>query len=139
MNRTMESKSLYHEGHLFVAAIRVLEHRHGAPPDLHQIAELVQFSTEQTGLISRRLRDAGIIEQVAGAFGDRWGIADHLKLEGLPKDLEVTQLDNALKKFQSERNKLAQKVETIKELQAQKKKDLFADIEKKLKKDLSKE
>jgi hypothetical protein len=135
----MESRSLYHEGHLFVAAIRILERRHGAPPTLDQIAELVHFSNEQTGLISRRMRDAGIAEQVQGAFGDRWSIVDHLKLEELPRDQEVTQLDTALKKFQSERNKLSQKIETIKEMQAQKRKDLFAGLEKKLKKDLSKE
>ncbi|RJQ66076.1 MAG: hypothetical protein C4519_26275 [Desulfobacteraceae bacterium] len=135
----MEKKTLYNEGHLFVAAIRVLERRHGAPPTLEQISELVHFSTEQTGLISRRLRDAGIVEQVEGAYGDRWGIADHLKLEDLPRDMDVTQLDTALKKFQSERNKLAQKVESIKGLQAQKRKDLFAGLEKKLKQDLSKD
>jgi hypothetical protein len=135
----MENKSLYHEGHLFVAAIRILERRHGAPPTLEQISEMVLFSNEQTGLISRRLRDAGIVEQVEGVFGDRWCIIDPVKLEELPKDQEVTQLDTALKKFQSERNKLAEKVENIKEMQAQKRKELFAGLEKKLKKDLSKE
>jgi len=135
----MEAKNLYNEGHLFVAAIRILERRHGAPPALEQIAELLRISTEQTGLISRRLRDTGIVDQVEGAFDDRWVIANHLKLEELPRDIEVTELDNALKKFQSERNKLAQKVESIKEQQAQKKKDLFAGLEKKLKKGLSKE
>jgi hypothetical protein len=135
----MENRSLYHEGHLFVAAIRILERRHGAPPTLEQIAELVHFSNQQIGLISRRLRDMGITEQVEGAYGDRWGIVDHLKLEELPRDQEVTLLDTALKKFQSERSKLAQKVETIKEMQAQKRKDLFAGLDKKLKKDLTKE
>jgi hypothetical protein len=135
----MESKSLYHEGHLFVAAIRILERRHGAPPALDQISELLQFSAELTGLISRRLRDAGIVDQVEGAFDDRWVVGDHLRLEQLPREVEVSELDNALKKFQSERNKLASKVESIKEQQAQKKKELFAGLEKKLKKDLGKE
>ena len=135
----MESKSLYNEGHLFVAAIRILERRHGAPPALDQISELLQISAEQTGLISRRLRDAGIVDQVEGAFDDRWVVADHLRLEQLPREIEVSELDNALKKFQSERSKLAHKVESIKEQQAQKKKELFAGLEKKLKKDLTKE
>jgi hypothetical protein len=135
----MENRSLYFEGHLFVAAIRVLERRHGAPPTLDQISELILFSSEKIGLISRRLRDAGIVEQVEGVFGDRWGVLDHLKLEELPREQEAGQLDDALKKFQSERDKLTQKVESIKEMQAQKRKDLFAGLEKKLKKDLSKE
>ena len=134
----MEDKHLYAQGHLFVAAIRVLEHLNGSPPGLSQICELIKFSPEQAGLVSRRLHEHGVVDQVAGPFGDRWTVADPLKLEELPRDLEVTQLDNALKKFQSERDKMAQKVAEIKEQQAKKKKDLFADIEKKLKKDLGK-
>ena len=39
----MEAKSLYSEGHLFVAAIRILERRHSTPPDLEQVAELLSF------------------------------------------------------------------------------------------------
>ncbi len=135
----MKSKSMYYEGHLLVAAVRILEHRNGAPPALDQLSELLGFTAEQTGLTSRRLRDAGIIKQVEGAFGDRWAVHDHLKLEELPRDTEAGQLDTELRKFQSERDKIAQKVASIKEQQAQKQKNLFADIEKKLKKDLSKE
>lgn len=135
----MKNKSPYDEGHLFVSALRVLEHQTSAPPSMEQVAGLLKFSGEQTSLICRRLLDMGIVEQVQGAFGDRWAVADHLKLEELPRDIEASQLDAALKKFQSERSKLAEKVESIKEQQAQKKKDLFADIEKKLKKDLKKD
>jgi hypothetical protein len=134
----MDSKSLYAEGQLFVAAIRILENQNGAPPALAQIAKIIGVSIEQTGLISRRLREAGIVDQVEGAYDNRWVIADHLKLEGLPRDVEASQLDSALKKFQSERSQMTQKIESIKQQQAQKQKDLFADIEKKLKKDLSK-
>ena len=74
-----KQKTRIGEGHLFVAAIRILENRNSAPPDLNQIAELVGFSPEQTGLISRRLHEAGIVRIVQGAFGDRWGIEDHHK------------------------------------------------------------
>ncbi len=134
----MEGKNQYQEGHLFVAAVRVLEHRNGAPPSLDQIAEMLKFSSEQTGWISRRLQQAGIVKIVESAFGDRWGIEDHLKLEELPRETESSQLDEALKQFKAEKNKIALKVESIKEQQAKKQKDLFSEIEKKLKKDLSK-
>jgi hypothetical protein len=134
-----KQKSMYQEGHLFVAAVRILENRHGSPPTLEQIAQFLTLSGEQAGLISRRLHEAGIVEQVEGAYGERWGVLDHLKLEELARTVETTELDNALKKFQAERQKLAQKVESIKEQQAKKKKDLFADIEKKLKMDLPKD
>ena len=135
----MKNKSIYEQGHLFVAAMRVLEHLNNAPPSLDHIAAHLRFSPEQTGLISRRLVEAGIIDEVEGAFGRRWRISDHLRLEILPREAKSTQLDDELKKFQSERQKLAAKVESIKEEQEKKKKDLFADIEKKLKKDLAKD
>ncbi|MBT8339552.1 MAG: hypothetical protein HKP58_01435 [Desulfatitalea sp.] len=135
----MENKSLYYEGHLFVAALRILEHQNSSPPELAQVSAMLRLSVEQTGLICRRLHESGIVELVQGAFGDRWTVADHTQLEALPKQEEVSQLDTALKKFQAERNKIAEKVESIKEQQAQKKKDLFANIEKKLKSDLKKE
>lgn len=133
----MESKNPYLEGHLFIAAIRILEHRHHAPPSLDQIAELLNFSAEQTGLICRRMQEEGITKVVESAYGDRWAVADHLQLEALPKDAATSQLDNELKKYQAQKDKFATKVATIKAQQAQKQKDLFADIEKKLKKDLA--
>ena len=134
----MEGKNQYQEGHLFVAAVRILEHRNGAPPNLNQIAELLKLSVEQTGWISRRLQESGIIKVVESAFGDRWGIDDHLKIEELPKETESSQLDQAIKQFKAEKNKIALKVESIKEQQAKKQKDLFSEIEKKLKNDLNK-
>lgn len=134
----MANKSIFLEGHLLVAAIRVLEHRHGAPPTLDLIYEILGLGPEQAALICRRLLEEGIIRQVEGAFDGRWTVADYQKLETLPRDsTEPTQLDHALKRFQSEKNKMTLKVESIKEQQALKKKDLFAEIEKRLKKDIA--
>jgi uncharacterized protein YlxW (UPF0749 family) len=135
----MESKSLYVEGHLFVAAVRILEHRHKAPPAMDQIATMLEFSSEQAGLISRRLEDHGIIELVESAHGDRWAVADHMQLEALPRESESSQLDDELKKFQAKRDKLSKKVEDFKEQQAQKQKDLFSELQKQLKKELKKD
>ena len=135
----MERKSIFLEGHLVVAAIRILEYRNGSPPGMDQIAEMLGFSSEQISYLLRRLADESIIRQVEGAFEGRWTVADHLKLEELPKESkEPTQLDHALQKFQAEKNKMALKIEAIKEQQALKKKDLFAEIEKKIKKDVLK-
>jgi hypothetical protein len=134
----MEGKNQYQEGHLVVAAIRILEHIHGAPPALDQVAAMLKFSPEQTGWLARRLQEAGIIRVVESAFGDRWGVEDHLKLEELPRTAESSQMDQALKQFKADREKIAQKVESFKEQQAQKQRELFSEIEKKLKKDLAK-
>lgn len=133
-----EIKNQYQEGHLFVAAIRILEHQNSSPPELKEISKLLGYSAEQTGLICRRLEEAGIVKIVESAFGDRWGIEDHLKIEELPKEAATSQMDDALKQFKAEKSKMAQKIEAIKEQQAKKQKDLFSEIEKKLKKDLTK-
>lgn len=132
-----EKKDQYQEGHLFVAAIRIIEHQNSAPPSINEIADLLGFSAEQTGLICRRLHDANIIKIVESAFGDRWGIEDHLALESLPKEVMTSQMDEELKKFKAEKSKIANKIEDIKAQQAKKQKDLFSEIEQKLKKDLS--
>lgn len=134
----MKNKSIYEEGHLLASAIRVLEHLNNAPPTLDQIAQLLKLSSEQIGLIGRRLKDAEVIAQVEGAYEERWTIRDHLKIEDLPRATSTSQLDSALEKFKSERQQLAKKIESIKEQQAKKQKDLFSEIEKKLKQDLSK-
>jgi hypothetical protein len=99
---------------------------------------MLKFSPEQTGWLARRLQEAGIIRVVESAFGDRWGVEDHLKLEELPRTAESSQMDQALKQFKADREKIAQKVESFKEQQAQKQRELFSEIEKKLKKDLAK-
>lgn len=134
----MKNKSIYEEGHLLAAAIRVLEHLNNAPPTLDQIAQLLKLPNEQIGLIGRRLKEAQIIAQVEGAYDERWTLQDHLKIEELPRATSTSQLDSALEKFKSERQQLAKKVESIKEQQAKKQKDLFSEIEKRLKQDLSK-
>jgi len=133
-----ESKNQYQEGHLFVAAIRILEHQNSAPPTLKELSALLGFSNEQSGLISRRLLEAGIVKIVESAFGNRWGIEDHLKVEDLPRDSAASQMDEALRQFKAEKDKMTQKIESIKEQQAKKQKDLFSELEKKLKKDLAK-
>lgn len=132
----MKTRDPYTEGHVFVAAVRICEHRDDTPPSLQQIAELAGFAKDQASLLSRRLEEKGIIRTVDSAFGIRWAVADHLALEDLPRSNQPSQLDQALQTFQKEKGKMAQKIESIQAQQARKKKDLFADIEKKLKKDL---
>ena len=51
--------------------------------------------------------------------------------------MKSASLDEALRQFKREKDKISQKVESIKEQQNQKQRDLFSEIEKKLKKDLA--
>lgn len=86
----------------------------------------------------RRLQDLGIVDVTQGAFGTRLFIQNHLLIENIQKDYQEDRLANELEKFQNARKEHSKKIESIKADQAAKKKNLFAEIEQKLKKDLEK-
>lgn len=132
----MSTTNLYSNAHLFVAAVRVLSHQHTTPPSLDRVASLLLFSKEKSHLICRKLEETDVIEVLEGAFGNRIVIKDHLKLEDLPKEISESKLDEELKKFKSNKKEIEKRVESIKTEQDKKQKQLFADIEKKFKKDL---
>ena len=129
---------LYSNAHLFVAAIRVCEHQHSAPLSLTEVCKVLSFSVEKGNFICRKLKQMEIIEVVEGSYGDRLFIRDHLKLEDIPQGAESSRLEEELKKFQNSQKTFSQKVESFQSQQAQKKKDLFAEMEKKLKEQLEK-
>ncbi|NNG02440.1 MAG: hypothetical protein HKM93_23905 [Desulfobacteraceae bacterium] len=132
------TKNLYQDCHLFVAAIRVLEHNNTAPPAMEDICRLLHFSGEKGGLICRKLTELEVIDIVEGAYGNRMVIRDHLKLEAIPQTPETDKLSREIEKFHEERSQLTQKVASFKADQEKKQKDLFAEIEKKLKQKLEK-
>lgn len=135
----MSEQSAYTDGHLIVAAIRIHDHLNDSPPSLEEICTHLKLSHEKGGQMVRRLEKLGIIMPVESAYGQRYAIDDYLKLEALPRVATPSKLDEEIQKFKSERNRMEKKVESIQSQQAQKKKDLFAEIEKKLKKSLNKD
>lgn len=78
------------------------------------------------------------INLIEGAYGTRLFILDHLKLEDIPRGEEEDKLSDQLKKFQASRDNMSEKIESIKTEQAEKKKSLFAELEKQLKKNVNK-
>ena len=133
-----KGKDLYSAAHLFVAAIRVCEHQMSSPPTIEDISEMLTVSLERSNYICRKLKELGVIESVEGSYGNRLFVRDHLKIEKIPRDADETQLDEELQKFKDSQKALTEKIETIQAQQAQKKKDLFAEMEKKLKQELDK-
>ena len=134
----MKTIKYYHNAHLFVSAIRVLEHQKSTPPLIEDVCTLLSFSLEQGHFICKKLEEMGIVEVVEGGYGNRLFIKDHLAIENIPKDGQESQLEEALKEFQASKNVYQKKVASIKADQEKKKQNLFADLEKKLKQDLSK-
>ena len=133
----MNEKDLYSHAHLFAAAIRVLTHLKSAPPSMQSVCELLECSLEHGHWVSRRLQTLGIIDAVEGAYGTRLFLRDHLKLEEIPQEATETKLDEALREFKASRQDQSQKVATFQAEQKEKQKNLFADLEKQLKKNLN--
>jgi hypothetical protein len=105
---------------------------------LEDVCRLIGFSAEHAGIIARRLEDMGIIETVQGSFGSRVFVRDHLKLEDIPRGEVGRKLQDEVKKFQDTQRSFTQKIESLQAEQTGKKKNLFAEMEKKLKQELDK-
>lgn len=129
----------YREAHLLVAAIRILEYKKNTLPCIEEIGQTLGFSTEQCHLLCNKLSETGIIDLVEGPYGTRVCIRNHLKLEDLPRHAAESAIEKEIKKFNEDRKHFTQKIESLQVEQGEKKKSLFAELEKKLKADLEKE
>ncbi|GBC62165.1 hypothetical protein DENIS_3128 [Desulfonema ishimotonii] len=130
----MQHRDFYSKSHLIVSAVRILEYRNAEPPAINAVCDMLSFSPEQGHLICNRLHDMGVIEKVKGPFGTRLFVRDHLKLEEIPEGEAGTGLQEEIEKFQNDRKNFRQKIEDFQARKEQEQKDLFAQIEEKLKK-----
>ncbi len=133
-----QSKDLYTSAHLFISAIRVCEHQNSTPPTVEDICRVLSMSIERSSYLSRKLKEMEIIDVVEGSYGNRLFIRDFLKIEEIPRGDDESKLEEELKKFKESQKGLLQKIESIQTQQAEKKKNLFAEMEKKLKQELNK-
>ena len=133
-----KSENLYSSAHLFVSAIRVFEHQNNTPASVEDISRILKFSVERSHYLVRKLKELGIIDEIEGSYGIRLFIRDHLKIEDIPREDDGSKLEAELKKFKESQKELSHKIETIQAKQAEKKKNLFAEMEKKLKQELNK-
>jgi hypothetical protein len=133
-----KENDFYSIAHLFVAAIRVCEHRNGASPSLEEVCKFLSFSMERGNFICRKLKEIQIIDVIGGSYGDRLFIRNHIKLEEIPRGAEDTKFEEELKKFKDAQKAFSQKIESFQAEQAAKKKNRFAEMEKKLKQELEK-
>ena len=127
----------YDEAHLFVAAVRILAHQQkNTPPAVEDICGLLSFSSEWGALMCRRLQQLGVVGTIADSIQARVFVADHRKLEEIPRQEQeaAAGFDRELEKFREKKKNLTGKVEAIQSELSKKKKDLFADLEQKLKK-----
>jgi len=136
----MQNKQIdfYNEAHIFVAAIRIFEHLNSRPPSVDELCRTINFSIERGNFISRKLEALDILEAVGGSYGARLYVSDHLRIEDIPRGEPGSKMEDEVKKFQDSQKAFSQKMETLQAEQKQKRKDRFADMEKKLKEELEK-
>jgi hypothetical protein len=72
------------------------------------------------------------------SFGTRFFIRDHRKLEEIPRGELGRRLEDEVKKFQDMQKTITRRVESFHAEQAGKKKNMFAEMEKKLKEEIEK-
>jgi DNA-binding Lrp family transcriptional regulator len=133
-----KSQNLYSNAHLFVSAIRVFEHQNNTPATLEDISRILKISIERSHYLGRKLKEMGVIDEIEGSYGVRLFIRDHLKIEDIQREDDGGKFEAELKKFKESQKELSHKIETIQAKQAEKKKNLFAEMEKKLKKEFNK-
>jgi hypothetical protein len=134
----MKKIDLYNSAHLIVSAIRILEHRDDVPPTIESICKMLSFSIEHGNLICNKLKEMDIIDIVDGAFGNKLYIRDFTRIETIPVEEEDTSIKDELKKYADSRKELHGRIKSIKAKQDNKKKDLFAELDRQLKSSLDK-
>jgi DNA-binding Lrp family transcriptional regulator len=128
----MNDQGMYGQAHLFVAAIRILEHGKGISPSLKEISDTLNLSREETARISRRLDDAGIIGTAISGTEERFYIKDHLLIENIPKEVKTSAMMEEILRVKAEKEaKLSQIEGMMKKGPA--KQDLFLELDKALK------
>ncbi|MGB5986730.1 MAG: hypothetical protein WBG37_15600 [Desulfobacterales bacterium] len=133
----MTISDLYQQAHLWVAAIRLLEYRNRLSPSVEAICDFLGVSTEQGHRLVRKLDQRGIIQAVAKGDEVHCTLADHRLLEELPQaEAKLPPLSAEVAQFKAARNKISGKVAAFRSDQERKKKDLFAELNAKLKADL---
>jgi len=134
----MKQTDFYSNAHIFIAAIRVLQHLNTKAPSIEDVCEFISLSVEHGNLMCRKLTEMEIIDAVEGSYGTRLFIKNHLKLEELKSDEPEDNLAEELIKFQANQKEKSKKIESFQAEQEAKKKNLFSDLEKKLQEEIKK-
>jgi hypothetical protein len=129
----MEKYDPYHQAHLVLACIRLLEYRHQVPPTVDAICKELAISSEKGHILCRKLEELGAAKMVKQGGDTRLFIKDHLQVEELKTEADASGMKEELEKFKDGQDKFRQKVESIAAQQEKKQKDLFAELEAKLK------
>jgi hypothetical protein len=126
----------YEDGHLIVAATRVLAHCKDKPPTPEMIAEMLGQPTDFVRTLVVALGDEGVLRVVQNPFEIRVEVADHKKLEDLPREIDGPTMKDELDDFIQKKQVEFQETEKMFRLDEieKKQKDKLSRLEKEMKK-----
>jgi hypothetical protein len=109
----MAYKPCYEDGHLIVAAVRVLSHNADKPPTPEDIAELLGLAPDFVRNLVIALGDEGILKVVENPFELRTEVKHHNKLEELPKEAQGPSIQDELDEFVKKKKKEVEDTEKM--------------------------
>lgn len=129
----------YDEAHLFVAAIRILNHKNGGAPNLEEVCELLGMSVEAGHSVCRNLKKLDIVGTMEDPFSIKLAVGNHMAIEDIDhKESEKNSIVDELEKFKAEKKSQEKEISDIQAQIAKKKEDKLSDIEAKFKKEMEK-
>ena len=101
------------QGHLIVAAIRVLSHVQNRPPTGGEIAGQLGLSRELVLHIIRGLEQRGIVRSIENPFDVRIDIADYRAIEELPEKATGPDMGREIEDFHKKSEARQKKIEQM--------------------------
>jgi hypothetical protein len=132
----MAHKPCYEDGHLIVAAVRVLSHKADKPPTPEGIADLLGLAPDFVRNLVVVLGEEGILKVVENPFEIRVEVKNHAKLEDLPRESQGPSIQDELDEFVKRKRKEVEdtgKMFAIDEME-KKKKEKLARLDNEMKK-----
>jgi hypothetical protein len=132
----MAAKPSYEDGHLVVAAVRILSHSDPKPPTPEAIAEILGLPHEFVRNLVVSLGSLGILRVMENPFESRVELADHTLLENLPRAADAPSIKDELESFIKRKKKEVEETEKMlsRDEMEKKKKEKIAKLEDEMKK-----
>jgi hypothetical protein len=132
----LPAKPSYEDGHLIVAAVRVLSHLGAKPPTPEEIADLLGIAADLARNLVRALGRERILRIVENPFEIRAQLGDYTKLEDLPRESETPTIQHELDDFMKRKQKEVEETEKMLSLDEieKRKRDKLGKLEEEMKK-----
>jgi len=129
-----EKLTLYEQGQVIAAAVRLHTHREGTPPTPEEIGETIGLHVEKVHHTLNKMEELGAVKVLTGAFGTKVMLADHLAIEELEGRDATPCIDDEVAAFKAAQAKKAEELAKRfdKDFVDPEKQDLKADLNAKI-------